>query len=94
MTVAWMLSIIATLGAEIVGGISLLLTADWDAGGESRSPLPGLMLFIAVVTGFICLLLTPLVYRFRRVPPPAPIQYVAVTASVLPILVVIMMLVR
>ena len=89
VTVAWMLTIVATLGAEVVGGISLLLTADWNAV-ESRSPLPSLMLFIAVVTGFICLLLTPLVHRFRRTPPPVLIQYVAVTASVLPILVAIM----
>jgi hypothetical protein len=94
VTVAWMLAIIATLGAEIVGGVSLLVTSDWNASAETRSLLPGLMLFIAVVTGVICLLLTPLVHRFRRDPPPAPIQYVAVTASVLPILVAIMMLLR
>ena len=89
-----MLTIIATLGAEVVGGLSLVVTGSLNADAETRSPLPGLMLLIAVVTGFICLLLTPLVYRFRRTPPPAAIQYVAVTASVLPILVVIMMLLR
>lgn len=93
VTVAWTLSIIATLGAEIVGGVSLIATANWNAG-ETRSPLPALMLFIAFVTGVVCLLLTPLVHRFRRTPPPAPIRYVAVTASVLPILVAIMMFLR
>lgn len=94
VTVAWMLAIIATLGAEIVGGVSLIATANWNAAAETRSPIPGLMLFIAVVTGVVCLLLTPLVHRFRRTLPPASIQFVAVTASVLPILVAIMMLLR
>ncbi|MBP89906.1 MAG: hypothetical protein CMJ64_24900 [Planctomycetaceae bacterium] len=91
-TVAWMLTIIATLGAEIVGGLSVIVTGGWNVASDARSPFPGLMLFIAAVTGVVCLLLTPLVYRFRRVPPPAAITYAAVTASVLPLLVAIMML--
>ena len=82
-----------TLGAEIVGGVSLLVTAAWNAG-EIRSQIPGLMLFIAVITGFLALALLPLVHRVRRTPPPAPIQYVAVGASVLPIVVAIMLLLR
>lgn len=89
-----MLTLIATLGAEIIGAIirAVVITAGSDPGASLAAS--GLLLFIAAVTGLVCLLLTPLVYRFRHVPPPTPITIIAVTASVLPLLVGMMLAVR
>ena len=84
-TVAWMLSMTATLGAEVVGGLVL---ATFAFAGPAQPPLslfPDLMLFAAGVTGCVCLCLTPLVYRLRRRPPPTSITALAITVSVVPL---------
>ncbi len=52
--------------------------------------VPGLMLFTAAITGAICLLLTPLVYRFRQIPPPTSVTVLAVTVSLLPLVVALL----
>ena len=75
----------ATLGAELVGGLLRLASFLFDSAGASPVSFTNLMLFTAGVTGLICLSLTPLVYRFRRVPPPTAVTLLAVTVSVLPL---------
>lgn len=85
ITVAWMLTMMTTLGAELAGGLLRLASSLFEFARTSPVALPNLMLFTAGVTGLICLSLTPLVYRFRRVPPPTAVTLLAVTVSVLPL---------
>jgi len=84
-----MLTLVATLLAELGGGLARVMSAALtELPGAWRS-LPGLLLFMALVTGLVCLLLTPLVYRFRRVPPPTVITVWALVVSVTPLVIVV-----
>jgi hypothetical protein len=85
ITVAWMLAMMTTLGAELVGGLLRLALSRFESAATSPVALANLMLFSAAVTGLFCLSLTPLVYRFRRVPPPTAVTVLAVTVSILPL---------
>ena len=91
VTVAWMLTMVATLGAQVVGAGVLVLLRFMADPPQSLQAFPGLMLFTAAITGLICILLTPLVYRFRRVPPPPGITTLAVTVSLLPLVIGVIM---
>jgi hypothetical protein len=85
ITVAWMLAALATLGAEAVGGLLRVVLNLLETTPASLLAFPNVMLFTASVTGIICLSLTPLVYRFRRVPPPTAVTVLAVTVAVIPL---------
>ncbi len=89
-----MLATITTLGAELVGGVLRILFGLTDALPVSTLAFPNLMLFTAAVTGIVCLLLTPLVYRFRRSPPPTIVTVLAVTVSLLPLAIGILQTIR
>ena len=43
------------------------------------------MLYIAIATGLITLILTAAVYRFRRTPPPATFTAAAIVLGLLPL---------
>jgi hypothetical protein len=86
-TVAWMLSLLATLAAELLtlGGIALVALVP----REEESPgllemIPGSLGFTALVTGAVCLILTPVVRRLRPAPPPRAIEITALVACGLP----------
>jgi len=74
-----------TLGAEILGGLLRVAPTLGNFAPASLLVLSNLMLFIAALTGIVCLSLTPLVYRFRRTPPPTGVTALAVTVSVIPL---------
>lgn len=87
VTVAWMLTLMATLLA-VAGTILTRLLASW-AKPEAGEPnlllvLPGLLLFTGIVSGSICLALTVAANRLRRRAPPRAITVFAVAACVLP----------
>jgi len=88
-TVFWMLTMMATLGAEVSSLITWgLLTA---AGNSDETPaalrmLPGWLLAVALITGVLCLLLTPLAYRLRRAPPPTGVTLIAAAVGASPLL--------
>jgi hypothetical protein len=85
LTVFWMLSALATFIAEMVAAAALLATKLWPDGNASLAALlPGVMLFTALVTGAIGLVLTPLVLRLRHVPPPRGIVVAAVIIGASP----------
>src|SRR5688500_8183202 len=67
ITILWMLTAIATLAALVVTIAARVVGRLMY--GEELPPavriLSGWFLFCAVVTGLVCLVLTPLVYRFR-----------------------------
>lgn len=89
-TIAWMLAAVATLAAQLVALAARL--AAWGVPGEEIPPvariLPGWFLLCAVVTGGLCLLLTPLVYRVRRSPPPWPVTVGVIIISLTPLVAV------
>lgn len=88
VTVFWMLTLMATLGAELasLAGRGLLALAEdpADVPGGVRM-LPGLLLLVALVTGILCLLLTPVVYRVRSEPPPLGVTVIAALVGVSPL---------
>lgn len=89
LTVFWMLTMMATLAAELASA------AVWGllqlAGKAEDLPaavglLPGLLMLIAVTTGILCLLLTPLAWHVRRQPPPLGVVVLAVVIGASPLL--------
>jgi len=94
LTVAWTLTMMATLGAEVVGAAARGVMALSASPPTRLLAFPGLMLLTATVTGSLCLIMTPFVYRLRRVPPPTVVTTLAVTVSVLPIAIAVMMAVH
>lgn len=90
VTVAWMLTMLATTAADVLAALmfTLLPLLFAEAGKEAgMSPLvfPRLLLLIAALTGTVCVMLTPFVYRFRRVPPPPSITAYGLIASIAPV---------
>ncbi len=90
VTVAWMLSMLATTIADVLAVLMfaflpLLFAEAGKEGGMSPLVFPRLLLLIAALTGAVCVTLTPFVYRFRRVPPPPAITAYGLVASIAPV---------
>lgn len=79
-----MLSLMATILAELVGFATRILFV-WQSSDLMRV-VSSLMLLVAMVSGVATLIMTPIVLRTRRQPPPRPIVIVAIVAGVLPVL--------
>lgn len=79
----------ATLMAEAMG-----LVCRWYSTFvepvELLTVLSGIMLFVAVLSGFITLVMIPVVYRVSETRPPFFIVQVAAIAGALPIVVVLL----
>jgi hypothetical protein len=88
LTVVWMLTALATAAAMIVvAGLRVFLW-QYPPEGDQTQPIqlmPGLFLIVALTTGLLCLILTPVVHRFRVVAPPRQVSVVAVVVSLLPL---------
>ena len=64
-------------------------TAYADVPREEESPgllemIPGSLGFTALITGAVCMILTPVVRRLRTAPPPRAIELTALVAGGLP----------
>ena len=85
ITVLWMLAAVATLAAELVSLGSRALLASTDRAAGMIGPIvPRWFAFCALVTGTVCLLLTPLAWWVRRQKPPLSVTALAVAISLLP----------
>ncbi|MFM8251298.1 MAG: hypothetical protein ACKOBW_06860 [Planctomycetota bacterium] len=87
LTVAWMLALMATLAAEVLGAIGWCILLARDDG--SRAPaliglIPVVLFFVSLVTGVACLILGFVVRRVRPDPPPSAIFRTGVVAGILP----------
>ena len=91
VTVAWMLLALSCAAAQVVALATWLLAraAAPAAGVNHLLPVPRTMLIVALLTGVLILLLTPLVYRVRKSRPPRAITVVAVGIAVGPLVTVI-----
>jgi hypothetical protein len=88
VTIAWMLCTLFTFCAEAVGLIAQIALP--YAGGDDTSRaawtlLPQITLVMSLVTGILCLVLIPLVYRLRITRPPDAITFVAVLIGLAPL---------
>ena len=94
LTVAWMVTVMATLLGQVAAlGIQLYVRL----GGASLNDMmranvemiASVLLFVAGVTGLLCLILAPLAYRCRQVPPPWTVTLLAVVIAVIPIVTIL-----
>ena len=94
LTVAWMLSCMSTaVGMLTVLTLRLLMLAFpvVQGGDHPLARISGVFLFVALITGLVCLAFTPLVYRVRKVPPPSSITVGAALIGVAPIVLLIVL---
>lgn len=84
-TVAWLLSAMATLFALLAAVIVRVIYLR-NADERTRSGVY-LFLFAALVTGCVALVLTPLVHRIRKNPPPRNVTIGVVTIGLVPIII-------
>jgi hypothetical protein len=94
LTVVWMLACMSTVvGMAVVGLLHLgMAVTPVAAGGlHPLARISGVMLFVAIVTGVLSLVLTPLAYRVRMVPPPRAITIAAVLIGLLPLVVLVVL---
>ena len=92
LTVVWMLTCLATAAAlAVVVALRLVMaTFPGPAGGaHPLAQMASVLTFVAVVTGVMCLALTPLALRTRKTPPPRSVTVTALVIGALPILVLI-----
>jgi len=94
LTVAWMLSCMSTaVGMLTILALRLLMLAFPVAVGAEHplARVSGVLLFVALITGAVCLVFTPLVYRLRKVAPPSPITVSAVMIGIAPVVLLIIL---
>ena len=92
ITVFWTTSVLGTVLGE-VGGLAARAVMYFTGAFDWLNVLSGLLLMIACVTGLVSLALLPLVYRWRRVPPPWPIVRFSIVAAILPFVILAAILV-
>jgi hypothetical protein len=94
LTVAWMLSCMSTaMGMLTVLALRFLMLAFPGAAGGDHplGRIAGVLLFVALTTGLVCLAFTPLAYRVRRAPPPRAITVGALLIGIAPIVLLIVL---
>lgn len=94
LTVAWMLNCLATaVGLAVVLVLRLVMLGFPRAEGTVHplAQMSAVMLFVAVVTGAMCLALTPLAIQVRKTRPPRLVTAAAVVIGVLPIVVLVVL---
>jgi hypothetical protein len=89
VTVAWMLLTLSCLAAQVVALVMWLLAR--SAGIPTGQPnalylVAATLLFVAMLTGFLVLGLTPLAYRVRQGRPPLGITILAVVIGAAPLI--------
>jgi hypothetical protein len=92
-TVVWMLTCLSTAAAMLMVLAFRLLIIEFPVAAGQRHPLAavaGVLLLVALLTGVLCLGLTPLVYRVRRTRPPVAITAAAVLIGAAPMVTMIL----
>jgi hypothetical protein len=92
LTIAWMLTCMSTAVAVLlVLALRLLMLAFPVAAGGVHpiGRIGGAFLFIALMTGVVCLVLTPLTLKARRRSPPQAVTIGAVLIGLSPVVVLV-----
>jgi hypothetical protein len=87
-TVAWMLFTLSCAAAQIVAAVTWLIAR--SAGLPANRPnalllVVSTLMGVAILTGILILLVTPLVYRVRKSPPPTAVTFIALLIALLPL---------
>jgi len=85
MTVAWLLCILATIIAVLLALVGRWMY--WNAPNDQTGMASGVLTFSSVVTGTLTVLLTLVVPKVRKVPPPGSVTRLAWFTGVLPFVV-------
>ena len=96
LTIAWMLTCLSTaVAVMLVLALRLLMLAFPVAGGRVHplTSMAGVFLFVALLTGLVCLLFTPLTLRVRRRSPPRAVTVGALLIGFSPIVVLAVVLI-
>jgi hypothetical protein len=94
LTIAWMLTCMSTAVAVFVVLALRLLSLAFPVAAGGVHPIvriAGVFLFVALMTGSLCLLLTPLVLRVRSARPPRAVTVGAVLIAAAPFLLLALM---
>lgn len=83
LTSGWMLTVVTALACEL--GFAAAQWYSTVQRGTAVEPLGRLLLFAALLIGLAALLLTPVVLKSRRVPPPRGITLAAVAVGLAPL---------
>jgi hypothetical protein len=87
LTVLWMLTVTATVAALLAAG-AVAGIAYWSPGQEERPTVwtaaHSVLLFTALTTGTLCLVLMPLITRLRHDAPPRGILWIAIIVGISP----------
>jgi hypothetical protein len=97
LMVAWMLACMSTAVAMLmVLALRLLMIAFPVAAGgvHPLARIAGVLLFVALMTGALCLGFTPLTHRIRHAPPPRAITIGAILIGLSPIVMLIVLALR
>ncbi|MBC7853872.1 MAG: hypothetical protein IAF94_10580 [Pirellulaceae bacterium] len=87
VTVAWMLTLLVTVAAEVIAVPATIISKANPQPlreGITTAHIADLFLFLALVTGLLSVGLVPLVYRVRTIPPPPAIVVAALVAAAVP----------
>jgi hypothetical protein len=84
VTIGWMLSVLTTLVCQL-GAVAGQLYVRANPDVVPVALMTGMLVMAAVAIGSLSLLLTVMVYRLRRVPPPTSITVLAVVIAAMPI---------
>ena len=86
--VGWMLSLMATLIAEAIG-----LVCRWHTVFAEPIPmislLSGVMLFVALISGLVTLVMIPVVLKVNSQRPPSALIQISIFAALLPMVVIL-----
>jgi hypothetical protein len=88
-TVAWMLLTLSCAAAQVVAAGIMVVAQSAVVLPDRPNALTlvaSTLLFVALLTGLLVLLLTPLVYRVRKTRPPPKITILAVIIAATPVL--------
>jgi hypothetical protein len=92
LTVAWMLLALSTLAAQVVALAVWLFARTAGIPGRPNYLMlvPTTLMMVALFTGILVLVLTPLAYRVRRARPPLSITIGAIVIALLPPMIVVL----
>ena len=88
VTVAWMLAVTCALMCEVTTS-ALRAYLVFAPDRPKIAMLAELLLFAALVSGIVSLLIVPVVLKVRRVVPPRPVTIVSLVVGVAPLVVYI-----
>jgi hypothetical protein len=94
VTVGWMLGALATFGAEVAGVVVNTIVVITESAPNWLRHVSEILFFVALMTGLMTLVMTPVCLKVRQVPPPRPITVLVVVVAAAPLLVIVVQTMR